>query len=138
MRIEWAKVRARANRFTEEVELLGEEMTRAIRFFGFKAAEWKAQTSKPEWMGADIAEKEALNGYAEKQAQIYEDIGANCLRKWKGLPEHISRMRDIIQDPSIAQPGEFNSSMASKANAKARRREMALVREEETNEDDGP
>ena len=40
MRIEWCKARARANRWTEEVDLLKEEMRRTEQFLEWHANWW--------------------------------------------------------------------------------------------------
>ncbi|KJA23493.1 hypothetical protein HYPSUDRAFT_137710, partial [Hypholoma sublateritium FD-334 SS-4] len=43
VRVEWAKSRARAHRFTEEVLLLTEEMLRVPTFLKWKSDDWKAK-----------------------------------------------------------------------------------------------
>ena len=40
MRVEWTKTRARAERWSEEVILLNEEMQHILRYFEWKAGWW--------------------------------------------------------------------------------------------------
>jgi hypothetical protein len=43
LRIEWAKTRAKALRYAEEVDLLEEEMRRVLQFLEWRASWWRAQ-----------------------------------------------------------------------------------------------
>jgi hypothetical protein len=43
VRVEWCKARARAMHWSEEVELLQEEMRRVLQFFGWQATWWDSQ-----------------------------------------------------------------------------------------------
>jgi len=68
LQAEWAKSRARANRATEEVRLLREEMRRLVEFLNWKARWWMAMQAlrTPN----DRALREGLTSYAVKQAHI--------------------------------------------------------------------
>jgi len=45
MRVEWAKTKARADRWHEEVLLVSEEMCRVLYFFQWKAEWWASQSA---------------------------------------------------------------------------------------------
>ena len=108
MRIEFAKSRARAARFTEEVELCNEEMARTIRFYQARSQEWERRAQ----MSPDQAE--AHKAYAHRQSSIYDNLRSHCADLWKEVPAHIKRMQMIIENPALAEPGEFDRSTASK------------------------
>ncbi|KAF8170553.1 hypothetical protein BJ912DRAFT_933216 [Pholiota molesta] len=109
VRIEWAKSRARANRFTEEVSLLTEEMMRVQRFFAWKASDWESKADVTAWQSGDSMSEmraEGLIAYAKRQAGMY---------LWKDVPAYIARMQAIIFDPSLALPGEFDAPKITKS-----------------------
>jgi hypothetical protein len=60
LRVEWCKSRARAMRFTEEVELLQEEMMRVLRFLEWQEAWWQIKGQCEGWGTMDSLRIEAL------------------------------------------------------------------------------
>ncbi|KAF8834862.1 hypothetical protein BDN67DRAFT_992573 [Paxillus ammoniavirescens] len=68
IRLEWCKTRARANWWSEEVELLFEEQHRILVFFGWHATWWseKAGTTHTD----EEAYAEGLQAYAKRQAAL--------------------------------------------------------------------
>jgi hypothetical protein len=66
LRIEWCKSRARAMRWSEEVELLLEEMRRVQQFLRWHAHWWVFQGSRKESVSAE--QLEGLIAYAGRQA----------------------------------------------------------------------
>ncbi|KAG2338570.1 hypothetical protein BDR05DRAFT_978103 [Suillus weaverae] len=66
VRIEWCKSRARALQWSEEVELLREEMRRVLRFFTWQAAWWEDQGQRH--VGECVTHAEGLQAYAGRQA----------------------------------------------------------------------
>ncbi|KAJ3502874.1 hypothetical protein NLJ89_g8690 [Agrocybe chaxingu] len=115
LRVEWAESRARAHRFTEEVQLLSEEMSRVLQFFEFKADEWE---KKGKTQHTSPVRAEGILAYADHQATMYRNLRKYCAELWSGVPAHIARMQEIIQDPRRALPGEFDSSTAGKEKMK--------------------
>jgi len=80
----------RAHHFTEEVEILSEEMSWVLRFF------LKEKGEVGNWPSMSAAWAEAHRAYAERQSGMYSAMRARCARLWKDLPEYISRMNAII------------------------------------------
>ncbi|KAJ7156373.1 hypothetical protein C8R46DRAFT_1040909 [Mycena filopes] len=81
LRAEWAKAWARTRRWTEEVNLLKEEMRRVP-----VALRWKAQ-----WW-RDVAEfsgnhGEGVRAYTSRQAALLDDIASGFEETWAGLRE---------------------------------------------------
>ncbi|KAJ7026189.1 hypothetical protein C8F04DRAFT_1212668 [Mycena alexandri] len=79
LRIEWAKTRARSLRWTEEVDLLEEEMRRVLQFLTWRAGWWEEQIGRrglPEG-----SQREGETAYAARQAA------------WSGLAELVRKGR---------------------------------------------
>ncbi|KAG1784907.1 uncharacterized protein HD556DRAFT_1451293 [Suillus plorans] len=80
LQIEWCKARARANRWTEEVELLLEEMRRVRVFLSWHATWWDEQADRR--VGLPAAEAEGINGYARRQAVLRRNIRDAFTSMW--------------------------------------------------------
>ncbi|KAG2095153.1 hypothetical protein BD769DRAFT_1655416 [Suillus cothurnatus] len=83
LRIEWCKARARANRWTEEVQLLLEEMRRVREFLSWHAAWWDEQADRRVNLLA--AEAEGIKGYARRQAALRRRIQHAFTKMWSGF-----------------------------------------------------
>ncbi|KAF8062351.1 hypothetical protein FPV67DRAFT_1563697 [Lyophyllum atratum] len=104
LRIEWCKSRARAMRFTEEVELLSEEMERVLRFFKWQQESWRAKAEYCTPRG------EGLRGYAERQAAVREAMSACFAKLWLQAPGFIQQAREQI---AAAASGTTQVSLAA-------------------------
>ncbi|KAJ7732706.1 hypothetical protein B0H16DRAFT_1732692 [Mycena metata] len=91
VRIEWAKVRARSLRWREEVDLLEEEMGRVIRFFFWRAGDWRTQVGRNGHEPGPQLEGETA--YALRQAAVQMELAEECAEDWEALPELIRRGR---------------------------------------------
>lgn len=113
VRVEFTKSRARANRFTEEVELATVEMGRILQFYSFKSQEWlaRAATMSPSMMESQA---EGHRAYAHRQSAMYLSLRTHCASVWKDIPAYITRMRGIIDNPQLAMPGEFDRSSSAR------------------------
>ena len=78
--MEWAKAKARANRWEEEVILLDEEMRRVLEFCKWKASWWGEQINRREGLAEPLAE--GLRAYAEEQADMERRICQSWSAKW--------------------------------------------------------
>ncbi|KAF9044026.1 hypothetical protein BJ165DRAFT_1347869 [Panaeolus papilionaceus] len=81
LKVEWGKSRARANRGTEEVLLLKEEMRRALEYLGWKEKWWKDRVG--ERMVDDPALAEGLKSYALYQSEIQRGLRAVFKDQWE-------------------------------------------------------
>ncbi|KAF9490476.1 hypothetical protein BDN71DRAFT_1523131 [Pleurotus eryngii] len=68
LHLEWCKSRARALRWTEEVQLLKEEMRRVLAFLRWQAEWWEGKVCDDESVPRVLAE--GLTAYARRQASI--------------------------------------------------------------------
>ena len=73
MRAEWARAKARVERWDEEEKLLLEEMRRVIAFFEWKAGWWVLQRNRRT--GIDARLRRGLRVYAVKQARVFRALG---------------------------------------------------------------
>ncbi|KAJ7037089.1 hypothetical protein C8F04DRAFT_1180815 [Mycena alexandri] len=92
LRIEWAKARARALRWTEEVDLLEEEMRRIQQFLTWRAGWWR-ERADGRGREQDGPQREGERAYAYRQAKLQEDLCANFAAKWAHLPELVRKGR---------------------------------------------
>jgi hypothetical protein len=74
------RTRARADRWSEEVTLVVEEMRRVLCFLKWKSEWWKARTTSRDV--PDIILQEGLVAYSTKQAQILEALGGRFAAQW--------------------------------------------------------
>ena len=68
LHIEWCKSRARAMRFSEEVQLLLEEMCRVRQFLEWQESWWRAKAEQKN--ARSIIQNEGLRAYALRQATL--------------------------------------------------------------------
>jgi hypothetical protein len=103
MRVEWAKSKARAERWHEEILLLCEEMCRIIEYFGWKARWWKIQG--PRRCDAGVEVQNGAVAYAAKQAAVYENLSKSFAAIWypylvsQSLPTALSAHYIPVMDP---------------------------------------
>ena len=83
LRVEWAKSKARVDRWFEEVLLLAEEMRRILWFLKWKAEWWTSQQSSRLGIRPDI--QEGMTAYSSKQSAILLHIGRRFAEMWYPL-----------------------------------------------------
>ncbi|KAG6847867.1 hypothetical protein H0H93_005344 [Arthromyces matolae] len=85
LRIEWCRSRARSMRWTEEVELLQEEMRRIRQFLRWEEDRWmgRAHGKSP----ADITVREGLTSYALSQGTLRRKLRERFEETWKEVPQ---------------------------------------------------
>ncbi|KAF7371413.1 hypothetical protein MSAN_00778000 [Mycena sanguinolenta] len=91
VRIEWAKTRARAMRWAEEVDLLEEEMRRIEAFLRWRSDWWMKRVDGRRLPAGSQREGEAA--YAIRQAGIHATLAAEFVTQWQGLADLIRRGR---------------------------------------------
>ncbi|KAJ7820775.1 hypothetical protein B0H14DRAFT_2304567, partial [Mycena olivaceomarginata] len=76
---EWAKAWARTRRWTEEVDLLREEMQRVPISLRHRAAWWKERRQPPGFEGEHA---EGASAYAMRQAGLHNNLAAYFEARW--------------------------------------------------------
>ena len=84
MRVEWARTKARAQRWSEEVRLLQEEMRRVLEYFAWKAQWWREQSDLRIHFD-DLSVCSGIRAYAEKQAVILETLAHSFAVRWSSV-----------------------------------------------------
>ncbi|KAG1836546.1 hypothetical protein DFJ58DRAFT_846905 [Suillus subalutaceus] len=84
LQVEWCRLRACANQWVEEVELLLEEMQHVSAFLAWHAAWWDEQATQR--VGLDDALLEGIRGYAKCQATQHRSMRDVFLTKWSIVP----------------------------------------------------
>ncbi|KAI9069929.1 hypothetical protein FKP32DRAFT_1537310, partial [Trametes sanguinea] len=92
LRVEWAKAKARAARWTEQVRLVEEEMRRVIESTRYRARRWNLLRSQrqnqPSTRPApDALLDEGLKAYADEQAALETALADTFERRWKVIRE---------------------------------------------------
>jgi hypothetical protein len=80
MRCEWAKTKARADRWQEEVLLITEEMRRTICFLEWKAMWWLEQVASRS--DAPLRVQRGISAYAAKQAAVCQSMVRSFAECW--------------------------------------------------------
>lgn len=92
MRIEWCEARARANRFSEEIELVEEEMRRTLAFLEWQAQWWRNQGGDLTHI-IDSKTREGLLAYRERQSALRLGLRDRFQEVWKGVPKFLEAGR---------------------------------------------
>ena len=90
--------------------LLTEEMFRVLRYLEWKERDWQAKGDQSTRGAMSDTQTEGYRAYAERQGAIFRSLHVRFMDLWRDVPAHVSRMQDIIKDPSLALPGEFDGS----------------------------
>ncbi|KAL5476488.1 hypothetical protein ACEPAI_3345 [Sanghuangporus weigelae] len=80
LRCEWAKLRAKRDRWREEIELVMEEMRRTLVFLIWKAKQWDQRVKSSDFGSKEL--NEGLRAYATKQADIQQNLAICFFRLW--------------------------------------------------------
>jgi hypothetical protein len=86
LRVEWAKCKARASRWNEEILLVEEEMRRVIAFGRWKADWWKAQITRRH--GIENGLYEGLRAYAVEHEALEREFADALEAKWCNIRCH--------------------------------------------------
>ncbi|KAJ7351942.1 hypothetical protein DFH08DRAFT_693867, partial [Mycena albidolilacea] len=96
LQIEWTKTRARAWRWTEEVDLVEEEMRRVLEFQRWKAEWWISLVDQHLLAANDQILREGCTAYTCRQSRMQLDLRRRFEENWKDLPRYIQLGRDSL------------------------------------------
>lgn len=86
-------------RWTEEVELLQEEMRRVLQFLLWQAEWWEQQASRIA--GSSREHTEGVVAYAMRQASIRRLMRAHCIKLWGGTHELLTSLKPFNSNHNI-------------------------------------
>ncbi|TDL13533.1 hypothetical protein BD410DRAFT_735251, partial [Rickenella mellea] len=100
LRVEYAKSKARIDRWDEEVRLVAEEMRRTVAFLQYKSKWWFGLTHLRQGLEKDIAD--GVQAYACKQGHLMDQLAKSfCIRWYPYLSAQklgVNWMKDYIED----------------------------------------
>lgn len=97
LRSEWARSRVRVERAKEEVMMVKEEMSRVLRYLGWKERWWMERASMREGVSKELAE--GIQAYAISQAGIQRGLASKFRELWKDpLATNVSEDSDSSGD----------------------------------------
>ncbi|KAJ2921444.1 hypothetical protein H1R20_g15648, partial [Candolleomyces eurysporus] len=92
-RVEWAKSRARARRYNEEIDLLREEMARTLRFLLWKCDWWKQKAGGHDRRGLSEGVVKGMTAYALRQAALFQQLHNSFEETWQPVQGMIEESR---------------------------------------------
>ncbi|KAA1478738.1 hypothetical protein DENSPDRAFT_788380, partial [Dentipellis sp. KUC8613] len=114
MCVTYAKGRARARRWNEEVQLLTEEMRRVLVFLQWKQAWWYSRVDARPDAPADI--KSGLRGYATRQCLIYNNLATSFKNQWTSLLKNLNLQVILPEITPVIIPSEPEVQVESVGN----------------------
>ncbi|KAF8054677.1 hypothetical protein FPV67DRAFT_1568861 [Lyophyllum atratum] len=113
LRIEWCKSKARADRWSEEVQLLLEEMRRVLQFFETMATKWKQRSEGSCFVQKDsTSDSEGLQAYAARQASQFRAMKDHCKHMWRFVAEYVALGLDIdVVPPELMEPDDDDANV---------------------------
>src|SRR5277367_6836379 len=88
LRVEWAKTRARSERWREDIRLLEEEMRRSLEFTWWLSNWWLSQASRRTDIAPHVAE--GLRAYAVEQSNVEQRRAIRWTTQWAAVRERAS------------------------------------------------
>ncbi|KAJ7884172.1 hypothetical protein B0H14DRAFT_2339297 [Mycena olivaceomarginata] len=105
LRIEWARVRAKAMRYAEETDLLEEEMRRVLQFFQWRGDWWRARVGLRA-ARQDQTLQEGHASYALKQAAYQDGMRAGFEKQWRALAGLVADARAACAEVKVDEEEE--------------------------------
>jgi hypothetical protein len=131
--VEWAKCKARADRWEEEVIILKEEMQRVVEYMGWKARWWSQQAGRS--LG-DVDNEERQPGpslhegqraYSMRQTDTFQTLGISFAKQWQAVL--------LSHNVSVSWPKYVDSSLIGLPPQRTRKRKAGTMLVEEQAED---
>ncbi|KAJ7429283.1 hypothetical protein B0H11DRAFT_2266310 [Mycena galericulata] len=117
LRVEWAKAWARSKRWTEEVELLKEEMRRVPVTLRWKAGWW---ADRREVDGFSGEHAEGVRAYAARQADMLRRLAQHFEEMWEGLMEMESVPEEMERQDAEMPAGSEDEDVLEEGDDDAR------------------
>lgn len=121
LRAEWAKMKARQDRWDEEYRLIQEEMRRTVAYLEWKAQWWRRQATRR--LVEDKSLSQGLQACAERQAHLLERLALSCVGKWVPLlKEHganvlwAGQYQDVKSGQGNDEDEEYNTDESDQEN----------------------
>ncbi len=113
VRVEWAKMKARVERWDEESALLVEEMRRVVTFLRWKCTWWSSRASSRD--SDDIRIRHGASAFAHKQADNYSHLSNSFIHRWGLVLDELHIGRPLAE----GDRARINSASASRISCTA-------------------
>ena len=100
IRVEWAKSRARAHRYIEEIKIVEAEMNRTLRFLATKAWQWTQKAELAATLNVGEGVRLGMSAYAMRQADVCKRLGKSFGERWSGVPLIIEKVEELVASPN--------------------------------------
>jgi hypothetical protein len=127
LRVEWMKSRARAERWSEEVLLVEEEMRRTLAFLDWKALWWIEQSKLRQ--NASSILQEGCTAYATKQADVLHIMAFSFAKEWQPILEAHGMS-------TLGWPATYVQSFAAQQLVSEKKTDMVAEEKDEEFDDD--
>jgi hypothetical protein len=94
-------------RWSEEVQLLQEEMERVLRYFRWKVRWWDEVSAREGFEGNNKGLAEGRTAYAKRHALMYTAMGQRCVALWEKLPDLVGQHCRLYRADYIPGTGIF-------------------------------
>ncbi|KAF6758442.1 hypothetical protein DFP72DRAFT_1064583 [Ephemerocybe angulata] len=102
IKVDWAKSRARAARYQEEIKIVREEMNRALRFLEWKEAKWYERAGARQAVEEVSSEyDDGLRAYARRQGSICLSLKRRFEHAWGHVDSEVAAAYREIKDPRL-------------------------------------
>ncbi|KAI3998192.1 hypothetical protein K525DRAFT_275486 [Schizophyllum commune Loenen D] len=101
IRVEWAKARARSERWREEVMLLEEEMQRVLRYLAWTSEEWARRAGSIQTRDAYM--RAGLQAYALRQGTLVDAVAHSFRGRWATRVPHLHQPSTKPPTPSPSE-----------------------------------
>lgn len=100
VRIEWCKARACAAHWSEEVDLLLEEMQRVLAYLEWEIGAWRSHATMRQLN--KVPEQEGLEAYAFHQVGLRADMRRSFQGIWHDVPVLMESTIDVVDEISVS------------------------------------
>lgn len=76
-------------------------MNRTLRFFVWKAADWRSKGIAPRTEPISVEYAEGLKAYAERQAALCESLCDSFKSQWQGVPDLVKSATEEMEQPEL-------------------------------------
>ncbi|KAG2048208.1 hypothetical protein BDR06DRAFT_976177 [Suillus hirtellus] len=95
LHIEWCKSQVQANQWTEEVELLQEEMYHVADFLSWHAGWWEKHMNRRNVLATP--EQKGIKGYVKCQAALWRAMHDRFQEMWSIIPAHLQSLSPAME-----------------------------------------
>ncbi|KAL5492982.1 hypothetical protein ACEPAI_4430 [Sanghuangporus weigelae] len=134
IRVEWAKSKARVERWEEEIQLLCEEMWRVLCFLLWKSKWWRDQQGLRLEASGTLAR--GLGAYAAKQAAVFSRLASLFFDQWEARLRNLNHIPSWVSDYSNLMANCFEASNVQGKDHESFAVEGSEILGEEDDEDD--